>query len=240
MVEVYIKQGEDILIESISISKRAHVSVHKASVKSIDSGTLLFLPDTTFDNNFAATLPVELSGHQLYKIGYDIQKVLNELTGRSSGKYANFYTKLKICEIIVMVIESQEEAADPVHKWSKKDIASFEMVSKVISQNLSKNISIAGLAERAGMNRTKLQAGFKEIMGQTINSYASELKMQKAKALLLNKPGYSLKQIAAVVGYSCGNHFSAAFKKKFNFSPSSLKNTANLMFSLWLWDFMLL
>lgn len=239
MVEIYIKQGDELLIGSISISKRAHVSVHKATVKSIDSGTLLFLPDTTFDTNFTAVLPVELSGHQLYKIGYDIQKVLNELTSRSSGKYANLYTKLKICEIIVMVIEAQEEAA-PVYKWSKKDIASFEMVSKVISQNLSKNISIAGLAERAGMNRTKLQAGFKEIMGQTINSYASELKMQKAKALLVNKPGYSLKQIAAIVGYSCGNHFSAAFKKKFNFSPSSLKNTANLMFSIYIWDFMLL
>lgn len=240
MVEVYIKKGEEVLIESVSIIKREYVSVHKATVKSIDSGTLLFLPDTTFDTNFVATLPVELSGHQLYKIIYDLQKVLNELTSRGSGKYTNFYTKLKICEIIVMVVEAQEEAVGPVHKWSKKDIASFEMVSRIISQNLSKNISIAGLAEKAGMNRTKLQAGFKEIMGQTINSYASELKMQKAKTLLLNKPGYSLKQIAAVVGYSCGNHFSAAFKKKFSFSPSSLKNTANLVFSVWLWDFMLL
>lgn len=240
MVEVYIKKGEEVLIESVSIIKREYVSVHKATVRSIDSGTLLFLPDTTFDTNFATILPVELSGHQLYKIGYDLQKVLNELTSRGSGKYTNFYTKLKICEIIVMVIEAQEEAAGPVHKWSKKDIASFEMVSRIISQNLSRNISIAGLAEKAGMNRTKLQAGFKEIMGQTINSYASELKMQKAKTLLLNKPGYSLKQIAAVVGYSCGNHFSAAFKKKFSFSPSYFKNTTNLVFSVWLWDFMLL
>ncbi|MGY0037686.1 helix-turn-helix domain-containing protein [Pedobacter sp. NJ-S-72] len=104
-----------------------------------------------------------------------------------------------------------------------------------MSQNLSKSISIAGLAERAGMNRTKLQAGFKEIIGLTINSYTSELKMQKAKTLLINKPGYSLKQIAAVVGYSCGNHFSAAFKKKFSFSPSSLRNTASLTFSVLLW-----
>ncbi|RAJ28394.1 helix-turn-helix transcriptional regulator [Pedobacter cryoconitis] len=240
MVEVYIKQGKEIHIESISIHKQEYAVVHKAGIKSIDSGTLLFLPDATFDNNFAATLPVQLSGHQLYKIGYAVQKILTELTGRSSGKYTNFYTKIKICELIVIVIEAQESAAEHINMWSKKDIASFEMVARVISQNLSKNISIAGLAERAGMNRTKLQAGFKEIMGQTINSYASELKMQKAKALLLNKPGYSLKQIAAVVGYSCGNHFSAAFKKKFSFSPSSLKNTGNLLCSILFWDFIMI
>ena len=138
-----------------------------------------------------------------------------------------------------MVLEVREEAAENVNKWSKKDVAIFEMISKVISQNLSKNISIAGLAEKAGMNRTKLQAGFKDMMGQTINSYASELKMQKAKTLLINKPGYSLKQIAAVV-LCCGNHFSAAFKKKFSFSPSSLKKTVNLVFSVVLWDLMII
>jgi len=240
MVEIYIKEGKEIFIESLSIIKRANNAVNKAGIKSMDSGILLFLPDTTFDNNFSANLPLELKGCQLYKIAYDIRKILDELTQRSSGKYANFYTKIKICEIVVMVIEAEEETAENINRWSKKDISIFEMISKVISQDLSKNISIAGLAERAGMNRTKLQAGFKDIMGQTINSYTCELKMQKAKTLLINKPGYSLKQIAAVVGYSCGNHFSAAFKKKFSFSPSSLKKTVNLVFSVLLWDLMII
>jgi AraC-like DNA-binding protein len=240
MIEIYIKEGEEIFIESISITKRANNAVNKAGIKSIDSGILLFLPDTIFDVNFSANLPLELKGPQLYKIAYDIRKILDELIGRASGKYTGFYTKIKICEIILMVIEAEEEAAENVNKWSKKDVAVFEMIAKLISQNLSKNISIAGLAERAGMNRTKLQAGFKDVMGQTINSYACELKMQKAKTLLINKPGYSLKQIAAVVGYSCGNHFSAAFKKKFSFSPSSLKKTANLVCSVLLWDLMLI
>lgn len=240
MIEIYIKEGEEIFIESISIIKHANNTVNKAGIKSMDSGALLFLPDTTFDTNFSANLPLELNGQQLYKITCDIRRILDDLTRRGPGKYANFYTRIKICELIVMVIEAKEEAAVNINKWSKKDVAIFEMISKVISQNLSKNISIAGLAERAGMNRTKLQAGFKDIMGQTINSYTSELKMQKAKSLLINKPGYSLKQIAAVVGYSCGNHFSAAFKKKFSFSPSSLKKTANLAFSVLLWDLMII
>lgn len=240
MIEIYIKEGKEIFIESISIIRHTNNAVNKAGIKSIGSGVLLFLPDTIFDTNFSVNLPVELKGQQLYRIAYDVRKILDELTGREPGKYASFYTKIKICEIILMVIEAEEEAAENINKWSKKDVAVFEMISKVISQNLSKNISIAGLAEKAGMNRTKLQAGFKDVMGQTINNYTCELKMQKAKALLINKPGYSLKQIAAVVGYSCGNHFSAAFKKKFSFSPSSLKKTANLVSSVLLWDFMLI
>ncbi|MBB6269938.1 AraC-like DNA-binding protein [Pedobacter cryoconitis] len=240
MVEVYIKEGEEVFIESVRISKRTNNAANKTGLKSMDSGTLLFLPDHTFDHNFSADLPLELSGQQLYKIAYTIRKILDELAQRSKSKYANFYTKIKICELIVLVIEAKEGAAEHVNQWSRKDIAIFEMIAKLISQNLSKNISIAGLAEKAGMNRTKLQAGFKDVMGQTINSYAGELKMQKAKTLLINKPAYSLKQIAAVVGYSCGNHFSAAFKKKFSFSPSSLKKTVSLVFSVLVWDLMLI
>ncbi|MGY0037687.1 hypothetical protein [Pedobacter sp. NJ-S-72] len=130
MVEIYIKKGEEILIESISVIRRANYAVNKAGIKSIDSGVVLFLPDTTFDTNFSANLPLELSGQQLYKIAYDTRKILDELTGRSLGKYANFYTKIKICELMVIIIEAKEKAVEDVNKWSKNDIAVFEMISK--------------------------------------------------------------------------------------------------------------
>ncbi|WP_052496226.1 helix-turn-helix domain-containing protein [Pedobacter lusitanus] len=240
MVEICIKEGKETSIESIRIIRSENKTINKAGIKLVNASTLLFLPDTVFDNNFSLVLPVELSGHPLYRISYDIQRILELLMERNTGKYTNFYTKIKICEIIVLVIEAKEEASENLNKWSKKEVAVFEMISKVISQNLSKNISIAGLAEKAGMNRTKLQAGFKDVMGQTINSFALELKMQKARTLLISKPGYSLKQVAAEVGYSCGNHFSAAFKKKFSFSPSNLKRTAHLIFSCLLWELMLI
>ena len=86
-----------------------------------------------------------------------------------------------------------------------------------------KNYTIEELSIVAGMNRTKLQAGFKDLFGKTIYSYTLDLKMTEAKALLTGASRLSLKEIAALLGYSHTNHFSAAFKKKFNVSPSFLK-----------------
>ncbi|QNK63301.1 helix-turn-helix transcriptional regulator [Pedobacter sp. PAMC26386] len=240
MIEINIRRGEGVFIEGISITRKHHTIVKKASMKSVDSEILLLLPDGTFDSNFSVSLPIHLDGKYLYSVLYDLQKILSTLMQRSPGKYTDFFMQLKICELTVLLLEAQEDSANHLIKWSKQEVTIFEMIAQVISQNLSKNFSIAMLAEKAGMNRTKLQAGFKEIIGQTINSYASELKMQKAKALLGSTPGYSLKEIAAIVGYSCGNHFSSAFKKKFSFSPSSFKHTINMVFSILLWDLMII
>lgn len=106
---------------------------------------------------------------------------------------------------------------------SEKEQAIFNKIATHINENLSENLSIQQLATLAGMNRTKLQANFKLIFGKTLNSFTKELKMQKAKELLKSNSAFSLKEVAAIIGYKHTNHFSAAFKKYFNCSASAFK-----------------
>lgn len=107
--------------------------------------------------------------------------------------------------------------------WTAKDLQIFHKVIELISEDLSKSLSIEELADYVGMNRTKLQAGFKQVFNKTINSFTQELKMQTAKDLINGSKGYSLKEIASMLGYRHSNHFSVAFKKRFNVSPSAFK-----------------
>ncbi|TKC59089.1 helix-turn-helix transcriptional regulator [Pedobacter hiemivivus] len=107
--------------------------------------------------------------------------------------------------------------------WTEKELQTFDKIIELISKDLSRNFSIEELADHVGMNRTKLQAGFKQVFNKTINSFTQELKMQSAKDLITGNKGYSLKEIASMLGYRHSNHFSVAFKKRFNVSPSVFK-----------------
>lgn len=98
-------------------------------------------------------------------------------------------------------------------------------VKELISLNLQNCYSIEQLAEISGMNRTKLQEGFKDMFGKTIFTFTTDMKMLKAKLLLEDEQGLSLTEIASMLGYKHTNHFSAAFKKRYNFSPSQLKKS---------------
>jgi AraC-like DNA-binding protein len=121
-------------------------------------------------------------------------------------------------------------------QWTEKDLSSFNRITELINSDLSKNFSIEELAEHAAMNRTKLQAGFKQVFHKTINSFTQELKMQKAKDLISGNRGFSLKEIAGMLGYRHSNHFSVAFKKWFNVSPSAFKNTIPGIIAFLLFD----
>ncbi|WEK17567.1 MAG: AraC family transcriptional regulator [Candidatus Pedobacter colombiensis] len=107
--------------------------------------------------------------------------------------------------------------------WTEKELQIFYKIIELISKDLSRSFSIEELADYAGMNRTKLQAGFKQVFNKTINSFTQELKMQSAKNLISRNKGYNLKEIASMLGYKHANHFSVAFKKRFNVSPSAFK-----------------
>ncbi|RYE51537.1 MAG: AraC family transcriptional regulator [Sphingobacteriales bacterium] len=99
-----------------------------------------------------------------------------------------------------------------------------------MGQNLKASYSIEELAIVAGMNRTKLQQGFKNLYNKTIYTFLLDLKMAEAKTLLTKENTLSLKEIAALVGYKHVNHFSAAFKKKYEMSPAYFKKVIQCFF----------
>lgn len=123
---------------------------------------------------------------------------------------------------LTIILRSSSGRVSP--QWSAKDIQIFHQVVEIVSNNLSHCFSIEELAAQVGMNRTRLQAGFKNTFHKTINSFTQDLKMERARDWISENRGYSLKEIARMLGYRHSNHFSVAFKKKFNISPSAFRN----------------
>ncbi|MCK0156581.1 AraC family transcriptional regulator [Cellulophaga sp. F20128] len=103
-------------------------------------------------------------------------------------------------------------------------VSDYEAIEKVISyinQNLKQKLTIKELSEIAGFNTTKLKSCFKKIHHTTTFKYITQLRMEKAKGLVL-VDNLSIAQASYEVGYSNPQHFTVAFKKTMGYLPSKL------------------
>ena len=63
----------------------------------------------------------------------------------------------------------------------------------------------------------------KEKTGEKYIDYVTDVRMKKARELLVNEPQLSVKEVAERVGYVSEKHFSRTFKKYFQCSPSQVR-----------------
>jgi len=80
------------------------------------------------------------------------------------------------------------------------------------------------VAEKVELSPPYFAKIFKEETGNTFVDYVTELRLEKAKELLLQNQ-LSFKEISFAVGYRDPNYFSRVFKKYFHMSPREFRNT---------------
>lgn len=80
------------------------------------------------------------------------------------------------------------------------------------------NVSIAGLADEFGFERSYLYRIFKQRYGISPKEYLTRIRLEKAKWLLAR--GHSVAECAYMVGYSDAFSLSKAYKKYYGIAPS--------------------
>ncbi len=176
------------------------------------------------------------SSLHIEQLSMPVRMIIHDIMNCScDSKFKQLYLQTKVCELLICIL-SVKTATRQDLKFTVQERSVFKRLKSIISGNLRQHYSIDELAQIAGMNRTKIQTGFKAIFGKTIHTYTLDLKMMKAKHLLTEDPSLSLKEVAAQVGYKYTTHFSAAFKKKFKFSPSLFRkgNLLSIIYAFWL------
>jgi len=139
-----------------------------------------------------------------------------------SGDINRLYLSSKAGELICLklfqLIEQNKAGGLRLYSHEKKSIFSAR---ELLVENLATPISIGDLAKRVGLNRLKLQQGFKKEFGTTIYSYLSHYRMEKALAML-ERNDRSVSETAYAVGYSNVSKFISAFKKKYGITPGKM------------------
>ncbi|WP_103071815.1 helix-turn-helix domain-containing protein [Aquimarina sediminis] len=134
------------------------------------------------------------------------------------------YIESKIKEIFSHLFSeiNLEKSRKQIHKLNKVELDQILNAERILKENMGNSLTVEKLAMLTGLNQHKLKRQFKSVFNEPIFSYLTNVRMDKAKKMLTTEE-MNVSEVAYAVGYKNPQHFTAAFKKKFNYLPSELK-----------------
>ena len=96
--------------------------------------------------------------------------------------------------------------------------------SSIVENNIAnEDFSVNDIYKELGISRVQLYRKVKAVLGYNVNDYITDVRMQKAKYLLLNED-LSIAEVSFKVGFSSQAYFSTVFKSKFGVTPKAFKD----------------
>ena len=99
------------------------------------------------------------------------------------------------------------------------------MIIKKMEEKYSEvSFSLSSLADEMDLSSGYLSSLFKNLFGIPFQDYLNNIRMEKAKLLLLTT-GLKNYEIAELVGIENFNYFNSKFKKNFGMTPKEFKKS---------------
>lgn len=132
---------------------------------------------------------------------------------------ASYHKELIIDKILTglladLIISQKEEIINPPKYIGK--------VEEYINNNLSQKISLDDISQYVNLNKYYISHEFKKYLNVTIQEYIINMRISKAKFLLLNTT-YSIDQIADQCGITAASHFIKLFKEREKMTPTEFR-----------------
>ena len=109
-----------------------------------------------------------------------------------------------------------------IQEFSPQEI--IDDIKEYVEKNYCEEIKISMFSEKYYVSKEYLSKLFKRKNGCGIYEYALNLRMERARQLLLDQD-MQIQQIAERLGYSNSNYFSKAFKNYYHISPTDFKES---------------
>ena len=165
---------------------------------------------------------------KVYRYTPRISKLLSEMEECALGEEVkNIYLHGKILELIAILCEDVicESAINYYGvRIHEQEYASLLKGKELISQNYAHPLTIADIAKKVAMSESRLQEGFKQCFGTTVNEYMIKKRLEMAKKLL-EGGRYSVSAVAWMVGYAHTGYFIRRFKEEYGITPGAMKKT---------------
>ena len=107
--------------------------------------------------------------------------------------------------------------------FDKKEVPIVERIKTMIQKDLASDISVNAIADNLGISLYYMCHIFKKTTGITIIDYKNELKITKAKELLINT-NKKITEIASECGFGSDSYFSKVFIASEEVSPTQYRN----------------
>lgn len=121
----------------------------------------------------------------------------------------------------VVLDEQQQRNVRPVRR-RRLDAGKIRALDHFVEANLEEPLSLAQLAQHAGMSRYYFLRCFKEATGLSPLQYIIAKRVERAREML-SGGSESIAEIAYAAGFSSQSHLNWAFKRHFGVTPGTFK-----------------
>jgi AraC-like DNA-binding protein len=146
------------------------------------------------------------------------------------GAIARMYLEGKVLELLALQLSQLLEAervCPPTRKLHRQDIDRLYQAQAILQEEYLNPPSVIDLAQQVGLDRIKLQQGFRQIFQTTPFGYLQNYRLDLAKILLQDEE-LTVTTVANRVGYSNVSYFSRAFKRRFSITPGQCRSEKNI------------
>lgn len=149
-------------------------------------------------------------------------EILTELfENKEQGILTGYFLTYKIREFF-LIMHSRMKAGEKRSDLPQEYIEKLHQARAILGANYSSSPTIRQLSKEVSLNEQKLKSGFRQLFGQTIKNYVTELRMDQAKKLIQEK--LSVNEVAFKLGYKSASHFISSYKKRFGLTPKQSSN----------------
>ncbi len=111
-------------------------------------------------------------------------------------------------------------------RGNKNEMIVNKMYKLIKEAYFQPDLSLQRIADQLGMKYTYLSTLFKQVSGENFSSYLTELRLHKAKQMILENK-MKMYEIAEAVGYVSAKYFAEQFKKNIGMTPSEYRAIYN-------------
>ncbi|MDD2457482.1 MAG: AraC family transcriptional regulator [Eubacteriales bacterium] len=163
--------------------------------------------------------PVFSSGPDFAKLKH-LFELIYEATASNDFRQAEFANYL-LRALLILVDTRLHEQNDRL--WEDKQVLGGE-IKAYLDQHFLEDITLGQISSAMHVNQYYLAHCFKDHVGYSPMQYIIRRRIGEAQSLLLNT-GYSVTQIASMVGYNNLNHFHSAFVKIVGMAPGKYRRS---------------
>lgn len=139
----------------------------------------------------------------------------------------DIFSDLLIQELVIRILQTETKSMYFKKSLTDANNDRISYVIKFIRENLTEDLSIELLSEKAYMSESNFYRTFKHELGSSPNDFIIEERLKVAESLLRN-PRMSVKEAYLASGFNSFSYFCRIFKKKKNLSPTEFKEKSNI------------
>ena len=140
-----------------------------------------------------------------------------------TGAFRRSLYRLKALEVTCRVLHALADPAPSSGRLTQDEIERVDRALTMIQAQLDCPLTINELSAAVGLNRKRLQFGFRVRYGDTVGQIHERIRMERSLELIRSS-AMSITEIAFETGYEHPASFTRAFKAAFGLSPLAFRN----------------